>query len=549
MDNKSIAKKFSLLAKLMEVHDENPFKIKSYSNAAFNIERIPVQLSSLPSDEIFKQKGIGPSIGNSVIEILSTGNFTVLEDFLTKTPPGVLEIMQIKGLGPKKVRTIWKEMEIETPGELLHACTENRLARYKGFNEKTQQNIEEAIHFFMKSKGSLLYAEAVPLYNEFTKLLSELFPNEQFVVTGDFSRQLPVITGFDFICSVVPDVIEEKLQANGYISEEKGAGYVYLKKEQQLMARFFYAATEQFYNRVFETSCSEGFLNEWNQHFKPVNTPASEAVIFEAAGIPYLPPYLRENFSITKTAIDVSSVVQPTDIKGIIHSHSTWSDGGYSIEKMAEAAISNGFEYLVISDHSKSAFYANGLQEERIIAQQQEIDLLNKKLAPFKIFKSIECDILYNGELDYSDDILSSFDLVIASIHSNIKMNEEKAMSRLIKAIENPYTTILGHLTGRLLLSRPGYPVNHRKIIDACVQNKVVIELNANPRRLDIDWQHISYALEKGAKISINPDAHKIEEFGYTKYGVLVAQKAAVTPADNLSSYGLSELENFLKST
>jgi DNA polymerase (family 10) len=213
---------------------------------------------------------------------------------------------------------------------------------------------------------------------------------------------------------------------------------------------------------------------------------------------------------------------------------------------MANAAIAKGLQYLVISDHSKTAFYANGLQVERVLAQHQEIDELNKKLAPFKIFKSIESDILNDGSLDYEEDILRQFDLVIASIHSNLSMTEDKAMMRLITAIENPYTTILGHLTGRLLLSRNGYPVNHQKVIDACAANNVVIELNAHPRRLDIDWTFINAALEKNVLISINPDAHSIDGYDDCKYGVLSAQKSLLTKEQNLSSFSLQQFESFL---
>jgi len=218
-----------------------------------------------------------------------------------------------------------------------------------------------------------------------------------------------------------------------------------------------------------------------------------------------------------------------------------------TIEEMAKACIEKGYEYLVISDHSKTAFYANGLSEEKVAQQHLYIDELNQKLAPFRIYKSIESDILNDGSLDYDDDVLASFDLVIASVHSNLKMTEEKAMMRLINAIENPYTTILGHMTGRLLLSRNGYPVDHIKIIDACAANQVVIELNAHPRRLDIDWKYIGYAIEKGVLISIDPDAHSIEGFDDVRYGVLAAQKALVTPKDNLSSFSRVEFEEFLE--
>ena len=240
------------------------------------------------------------------------------------------------------------------------------------------------------------------------------------------------------------------------------------------------------------------------------------------------------------------ALLQVSDIKGIIHCHSDWSDGNNTIEQMATAAIAKGLEYLVISDHSKSAFYAKGLNEERIQQQHLYVDELNKKLAPFKIFKSIESDILNDGSLDYSNAILSTFDLVIASVHSNLKMPQERAMMRLINAIENPYTTILGHMTGRLLLSRKGYPVDYKKIIDACAANNVVIELNAHPSRLDIDWRHIDYALEKNVLLSIDPDAHSIDGFDDVRYGILVAQKAMLTKNRNLSSFSLKELELYL---
>jgi DNA polymerase (family 10) len=213
---------------------------------------------------------------------------------------------------------------------------------------------------------------------------------------------------------------------------------------------------------------------------------------------------------------------------------------------MATAAKEKGLQYLVISDHSKSAFYANGLYEERVFAQHGEVEALNAQLAPFRIFKSIESDILNDGSLDYSEEVLQSFDLVIASVHSNLKMSEEKAMARLLRAIESPYTNILGHMTGRLLLSRNGYPVDHKKIIEACAANEVVIELNAHPRRLDMDWRWIDYALEKNVLISINPDAHSVAGFNDTKYGVLAAQKAGLTKKQNLSSFSLEAFEKFL---
>ncbi len=271
--------------------------------------------------------------------------------------------------------------------------------------------------------------------------------------------------------------------------------------------------------------------------------------IFNKLGLQFIPASLRENGPVIDIAgkNNLPELIKNEDIKGIIHCHSNWSDGSNTLEELAKACISKGYEYLVLSDHSKAASYAQGLKEDQIKAQHILADELNDKLKPFKIFKSIESDILNDGSLDYSNSVLSTFDLVITSVHSNLKMNEEKAMARLLGAIENPYTTILGHLTGRLLLSRKGYPIDHKKIIDACAANDVVIEINAHPRRLDMSWQWLEYALSKNVLVSIDPDAHAIAEFGNTKYGVLVAQKGMVTAKNNLSSFSLIEFEQFLQ--
>ncbi|MGZ5247610.1 MAG: helix-hairpin-helix domain-containing protein [Flavitalea sp.] len=544
MDNYSIADQFSLLAKLMDIHGENSFKSKSYSSAAFTIEKLPFQLVDMDREKLFSIKGIGESVGKKVLEILDNGHLSALEELIQKTPQGVMDIMSIKGLGPKKVSTIWKEMEIESLGELLHACQENRLARYKGFGEKTQQSVEASIHFYLKSKGSHLYAEIDQYATFLNKKLQKKF--ELIEPTGAYRRQLEIIDTLEWVTTATVEDLQDYFSQHGYEQEEAEASTAMFRGPENVLLTFYCVEEDLFYKKLFDTSCSEEFLEAFTSLATAKDDVyTSEEDIFKKAGKPYLPPFVREKKIILEKS-NYTSPLDPKDIKGIIHSHSTWSDGSHTLEKMAEGCISRGLEYLVISDHSKSAFYANGLQEERIIAQHQQIEELNKTYKNFRIFKSIESDILNDGALDYSDEILKTFDLVIASVHSNLKMTEEKAMTRLIKAIENPYTTILGHLTGRLLLSRPGYPVNHEKIIDACKANNVVIELNANPRRLDMDWRYIDNALDKGVMISVDPDAHSIEEFDNCKYGVLSAQKAGLTKEQNLSSYGLKEFEQFL---
>ena len=553
MDNYQIAENFSLLAKLMDIHGENSFKAKSYAAAAFNIEKLPMQLSDTPREKIVGIKGIGESTGKKIIELLDTGSLQSLQEIIAKTPAGVIEMLNIKGIGPKKISTIWKEMEIESIGELLYACQENRLKLYKGFGEKTQQNVAESIEFYLNNSGYYLYPQVEAVVPHITAYLEKIFGEDNVALTGAFRRQLEVIEELEYLVRNSNEAIKPRFQsANPPELLEDKPGTLLYKLHNGLKLRL-YTGESDFEKRIFLRSGSEAFGEAFLEAFPGIDFRtihgAGDEPIFRQAGINYIPPCAREMPYIIERAKKgpLPKLIEASDIKGIIHSHSNWSDGSNTLEEMAEAAQARGLEYLVISDHSKSAFYANGLTEERIKAQHQLVDELNARLKGFRIFKSIESDILYDGSLDYPDTVLASFDLVIASVHSILKMTEEKAMQRLITAIENPYTTILGHMTGRLLLSRKGYPVNHKKIIDACAANKVVIELNAHPRRLDIDWREIDYALEKGVLISIDPDAHEIEGYNDNRYGVLAAQKALVTKEQNLSSMGLTDFEKFIR--
>lgn len=551
MDNYIIADNFSLLAKLMDIHGDNSFKAKSFANAAFQIEKLTVPLQDTPHEAIFRIKGIGESTGKSVIEMLQTGRFVALEDYLQKTPAGILEMMRIKGLGPKKIATIWKELEIETLGELLYACNENRLLLFKGFGQKTQDSIKQSIEFFLSNRERFLYAEVETFAGQLEDMLSKIFAPAPVALSGAFRRQQPVIDELEVLIGVAIDQVAEKLKdIEGFARLDNTDDAIIMQYQEQVKVKIYGMEAPYFARKLFITTGNDSFVEQFRAHAATAldAEAASEEEIFEKAGLSFIPACMREgNGEIALAANNaLPQLIQTGDIKGIIHSHSQWSDGLQSLEDMAKAAKEQGFEYLVISDHSRSAFYANGLQPERILAQHQQIDQLNSQLAPFKIFKSIEADILNDGSLDYPDEILRSFDLVIASVHSNLKMPEDKAMARLLKAIANPYTTILGHMTGRLLLSRNGYPVDHEAIIDACVANDVVIELNAHPRRLDIDWQWIPSAIRKGALLSIDPDAHAVAGYNDIRYGTLAAQKGGLSREKNLSSFSKDELEAFL---
>ena len=549
MTNYEIADHFSLLAKLMDIHGENSFKIKTYSIAAYNIEKLPKEIATMDDAELFGLKGIGDATGKKIREIQETGRLSLLDKILENTPPGILDMLQIKGIGPKKIALIWKEMGIETVGELEYACVENRLMTMKGFGEKTQNSILESIKFIQQNQGFHLWAHVEEVANSLVVQLQKVFPNNLFSVTGDIRRQAETIEYIDLATDAGADVLKEQFKNIPDATTEEASDQLLVHIPNEPKIKFHLTSKDNFYQTLFTTTGSEVFIDAFKAKYSIPEYVTGEEEIFSKNNLPYIAPARREAAHILELAANnhLQDVIQASDIKAIIHSHSTWSDGQETIEQMAKAAQQQGFEYLVISDHSQAAYYANGLTPERIAAQHQEVDALNDKLAPFKIFKSIEADILGDGSLDYNDNVLKTFDLVIASVHSNLKMGQEKAMERVMNAVKNPFTTILGHPTGRLLLSRAGYPIDHKAVIDACAEYDVVIEINAHPRRLDLDWRWIEYAIERGVLLSIDPDAHAIKGYKDVYYGVMAAQKGGLTAKQNLSSYTLAEFETFLE--
>lgn len=551
MTNKEIANYFSLLAKLSDIHNENLFKSKAYSVAAFQLDKLSFDVENYPKEKIASLYGIGDSNAKKIIEILETGTLVALDELLSKTPEGIQELMSIKGIGPKKIATIWHELSIESPGELLYACEENRLTAYKGFGEKTQQTIKEALEFYLSNQQRYLYASIEPIALAVEKKLQQLFSHCEVKITGAFVRQCEIIDELAFVIATNEEEIMETLATqNGFTFKENDNGVLKFLLNESIHIEMHACDENTFVETLFFTTNSADFNEAFQSHFEEVifEGNENEEAIFEQAEIEFIEPCLRESEQSILLAKEnkLPNLIQPKDVKGVIHNHSKWSDGKNTIEEMALACMQKGYEYLVMSDHSVSSFYANGLSIERIEKQQDEIDSLNKKLAPFKIFKSIECDILNDGRLDYDAAFLATFDLVICSVHQNLKMTEEKAMQRILTAIENPYCTILGHPTGRLLLSRKGYPIDHTKMIEACVKNNVVIEINANPRRLDMDWRFIQQAIEMGAMLSINPDAHSLDGIDDIRFGVLASQKGMLTKQHNLSSLSLQEFQEYL---
>jgi len=549
MENKAIAKTFKLYSQLMELFNENPFRTKAMASASFKIDKLPFPAASATIDQLSTQPGIGKSTAERIMLILESGSFPELDNLIAQTPPGVLAMLTIKGLGPKKIRSIWKDLGIESVGELLYACNENRLMEAKGFGLKTQEEIRKSIEFSNANQGLFLYAKVEQIAATLLGSLVFYFPNQQHTFTGEIRRKCEIIASVDILTTCSISEVRSFFEGMpAYTAEEYQDTAVQLTDELGVRYRIQSTSEERFAIDLLLTTGSETHIKEVQTIQANLPAFASEEAIYEALGLSYIEPELREGAGEINWAKNgqLPQLITYADLKGTLHNHSTYSDGVHSLEQMAMYCKDElGLSYFGICDHSKTAVYASGLPIERVKEQWIEIEQLNKKLAPFRIFSGIESDILSDGSLDYPDDILAKFDFVVASIHSNLRMDEEKATQRLITAIENPYTTILGHPTGRLLLSRPGYPIDYKKVIDACAANQVVIEINANPLRLDLDWRWQRYALEKGILLSINPDAHRTEGLADMQYGVYVARKGGLSAERCLNAFSLEEIEQY----
>lgn len=560
MDHKTILKKLKLCIQLMELHDENSFKIRSYQSALNSLERGEDNLMDLSDSDLSKINGVGKSIQEAIISLKETDTFPLLDDLLSRTPEGILEVLQIKGLGPKKVKTLWQEVGITSTHELMEACQSGKVAKIKGFGEKTQESIIANLEFKASNAGKWLYADIEENLLAWTAQLQSDLPAVKIALVGDFARKMEIISKAEWLVSSQSSETKQQLQKVDFLEldQSQSSPYSWSGKIRDFDLNFSVYFTEEasFTAKKYAFSASPLHLQSFVDDQKTVGSLLQktsferEEEFFENNQLQYIPVEMREGTDEILLAKEnkIPVLLEESDLKGILHNHSTYSDGKHSLRQMAEACRDMGYEYLGISDHSRTASYAGGLDIETVEKQHQEIDLLNQELAPFKIFKGIESDILGDGSLDYPEEVLQKFDFIVSSVHSILNMDIKRATSRLVTAIENPYTTILGHPTGRLLLRREGYPIDHKTVIDACAKHGVVIEINANPWRLDLDWRWVRYAMDQGVRLSINPDAHEIDGYADMKYGVLTGRKGGLTKEMTLNAMNLSELEAYFNS-
>lgn len=531
-----------LYAELLLLHGQDG-KLAGYlSSAAYYTRRVSGEIMRFSKAEIVKT--FRPPIAKILTELQLTGTIEALDELIQLTPAGLFEMMRIKGLGGKKLSVIWHTAKIDTIEGLLKACQKNELSTLPGFGAKTENNIIKAIESYTSHKDHFRYGSIADIGDRLVDQLKSVGKTKLVSLCGDIRRKATTLARIEIISVKKFDTASLKkfmIVRTTTKSETKGITL------DEIPVTIYHTTAGQFYEDLFRRTGNEQHVKKVLSKIKGKQTFKSEEAIYKKSRLPFIVPEMREDNAEWNFTSKVEDLVTLEDIKGVVHNHTTWSDGVDTLEDFVQACIDKGFEYTVISDHSKNAHYAGGLKEDKLLRQLQKIDELNKKVAPFRIFKSVECDIKVSGELDYEPSILKKLDLVIVSIHQLLKMDEEKATRRLIKAIENPFTTILGHMTGRMLLIRPGYPVNYKKVIDACAANKVIIEINTNPYRLDMDWSHIPYALKKGVMISVNPDAHSINEIDNIRWGIAAARKGGLTRTMTWNAMSVKDIQSWLK--
>ena len=563
MTNPEIIEALELTARLLELHGADAFNIRAYSAAAFNLDKLTnVQIAELSFGDLIKIQGVGKGVAGKIIELVEKGSIKETEELLAATPPGVLEMFRIKGIGPKKIAALWHDTGIDTIAELEAACLDGRIAKLKGFGEGTQQKILDSLAFLRSQQGKLRMNQAETLSQLILDILEQNF--DRVEVAGEMRRKTETVETLRFLIPADSPVSVQKVLSKIEVLHQdvrNSTPFVWRGRafDQDILVEIVSVAAAKIENELFVRSAAEGHLahpatgGRTLLQIARTEAVAAEEKIYEKAGLPFIVPEMREGYGEFSWAEKhtFADLVTWDDLKGILHNHSTYSDGNNTLEEMATFCRDLGFEYLGIADHSQTAAYANGLRPDKVLQQHAEIDQLNARFAaenpekPFKILKGIESDILGDGMLDYAADVLSTFDYVVASVHSNLTMSLEKATERLLTAIANPYTTILGHPTGRLLLSRDGYPIDYRAIIDACAEHNVIMEINASPWRLDLDWRWIGYCLEKGVKLSINPDAHSTQGYFDMHYGVAMGRKGGLTRDMTFNALSLREMEEY----
>jgi len=568
MDKHEVAAILNDIGLLLEIKGENFFKSKAYYDAARSIELLDEDLEILVKEDRLKDiKGFGKALTQKITELITTGKLKYYEELKESIPGGLTEMLKIPGLGPKKIRTIYEKLGISTVDELKYACLENRLAKLSGFGEKTQQKVLEGIENLDKYKGKFYFHEAMRMAGE----LIEMLKNSNKVIRcsegGSLRRRKEIVKDIDILASSDDsDAVMELFTGYSLVAQVTSRGDTkssvilhngiaadlrVVSDDEYPYALHHFTGSKEHNTAMRHISKKHGIkMNEYGLfRGDELIKCKTEEDIFQVFGMSYIPPELRENSGEIEAALEgrIPKLVEKDNIRGVFHVHTNYSDGINTIEELVKACIDRGYTYVGISDHSQAAYYAGGLSVDDIKRQHEEIEKLNTKYSGFKVLKGIELDILPDGSIDYDDEVLSWFDFVIASVHSSFNLDEDKMTERVLKAIRNRHVTILGHPTGRLLLSREPFRLNMDEVFRTAAKENVFIEINANPYRLDLDWRYCKAAKEAGCKFVICPDAHRIEGIDDMQYGINVARKGWLEKEDILNTYDVTDLPRLLR--
>jgi len=573
MDKKRVAEILEEMGTILDLQGANPFRSRAFHNGAIIVGGLADDLAEIVRAKTLTEiDGIGKGLAQIIEDLVTTGKSDEYEALKRSIPPGLLDIMRIPGLGPKRIRLLHERLGIESVEDLKNAAEQHRLSDVEGFGEKMEQNILRRIERLKKSSDRHLLSTALTAATDVVEQLKRLPSVRQCEIAGSLRRRKETIGDIDIVVAAAekdrPGIMESFVKlGESRVARGDTKSSIVLKagincdlrivtESEFPFAMNYFTGSKEHNVEMRSLARKKGWsLNEYG--FSPVEEGSrkkgpmckDEAELYEFLGLRYIPPELRENMGEFDAAREnrLPDLVEETDLQGTFHCHTDYSDGANTLEEMSEAVRKRGWKYWGVADHSRAAAYAGGMTVEKAKAQLKAIDALNKKLSGVRIFKGIECDIMADGSLDYQDRVLAQYEYVIASIHGKFNMTEEEATKRLIKALKNKYVTMLGHPTGRVLLSRDGYPVNMAQVIQAAADYGKAIEINAHPYRLDLDWRLVRLAREKGVLIAINPDAHNVDGLNDVRYGIGVARKGWLEKKDVLNTWSPAELEGFFR--
>jgi DNA polymerase (family X) len=571
-----VAEVLQQIATMLELKGENVFKVRAYQNAARAMGIFAGNLQQAVGEgALEKVDGIGKAIAEKITELVLTGNLSYYNILRAEFPPGIFEMFGISGMGPKKIQAVWQKLGIVTVADLEAGCRDGRVAELKGFGEKTAANILKSVEDMRKHSGRFRLGDIAADAEE---MLDDLRSHPDVVrvaACGSYRRRRETCGDLDFLVSTkAPEAVSEFFVKHEFVDSviAHGATKSSVRWKSGIQADLRVVADAQFpfalgyftgskeHNIVMrQRALARGWtLNEYrlapdeNPKLEPAPIPEirEEADLYRALGLDYIEPELREGGAEIRAAEEhlLPRLIERENLRGTFHNHTTASDGRCSLREMAEGARELGLQYLGISDHSKASFQAHGIDEKKLLAQVEEIRALNAEYgADFRVFSGIEVDILKDGVLDFSDEILAQLDYAVASVHGSFTMSEAEMTKRIIRAMENKYVTMLGHLTGRMLLIRDAYAVDVAAVIEAAAATNTIIELNANPRRLDMDWRWWPLAKEKGVRCAINPDAHDVAQLQFLHFGIGTARKGWLTRDDVVNCLPLGKIEAVLR--